>query len=168
MHRLAFIAASLFALAMPISAQGETVKAGDLTVSSAWARATPKGASVGGGYMSISNAGTVSDRLLGGVTDVADQFELHEMTMDNGVMRMRSMPNGIEIKPGQTVLLDPSGYHVMLVGLKKQLVQGDHFKATLQFAKAGRVEVDFTVQAIGAQSGGHDHNMRGMGGMQMK
>ncbi len=168
MHRLALIAACLFALAMPIAAQGETVKLGDLTISSAWARATPKGASVGGGYLSISNAGAVPDRLIGGVTDVAGHFELHEMTMDNGVMRMRSMPNGIEIKAGQAVVLDPSGYHVMLVGLKKQLVQGDHFKATLQFAKAGKVDVDFTVQGIGAQNGGHDHNMPGMGGMQMK
>ena len=68
----------------------------------------------------------------------------------------------------QTVELNPSGYHVMLVGLKKQLMQGDRFKATLVFAKAGKVDVDFSVVGIGAQNAGDDHAMPGMGGMQMK
>jgi periplasmic copper chaperone A len=80
---------------------------------------------------------------------------------------MRPVAGGIEIKPGQTVTLDPSGYHVMLVGLNKQLMQGDHFKATLEFAKAGKVDVDFTVADIGAQPGG-GNAMPGMRGMEMK
>ncbi len=151
--------------AEPASAQ--QVKAGDLVLDHAWARATPKGASVGGGYMKITNTGTASDRLIGGSTDISRGFEVHEMKMEDGVMKMRPVAGGIEIKPGQTVTLDPSGYHVMFVGLKKQLMQGDHFKATLQFAKAGKVNVDFTVESIGAQTGG-DHAMPGMGGMQMK
>ena len=79
---------------------------------------------------------------------------------------MRNTLSVIEIKPGQTVTLDPSGYHVMLVGLNKQLMQGDHFKATLEFARAGKVDVDFTVEGIGAQTGGNA--MPGMGGMQIK
>ena len=87
------------------------------------------------------------------------------MKMDGGVMKMRPVASGIEIKPGQTVTLDPSGYHVMFVGLKQQLKQGEHFKATLEFAKAGKVDVDFIVEGIGAKSGGGA--MPGMGGMQM-
>ena len=71
-------------------------------------------------------------------------------------MKMRPVAGGIEIKPGQTVKLDPGGYHVMLMGLKQQLKQGEHFKATLEFAKAGKVDVDFTVEGIGAQTGGGD------------
>ena len=73
------------------------------------------------------------------------------MKMDGSVMKMRPLADGLEIKPGQTVELNPGGYHVMFVGLKKQLMQGDHFKATLEFAKAGKVDVDFSVAGIGAR-----------------
>ncbi len=86
--------------------------------------------------------------------------------MDGGVMKMRELAGGLEIKPGQTVTLDPSGYHVMFVGLKDQLKQGGHFKATLQFAKAGKVDVDFAVEGIGAKTGGGA--MPSVGGMKMK
>jgi periplasmic copper chaperone A len=150
----------------PASAQ--QIKAGDLVLDHAWARATPKGASVGGGYMKITNSGTAPDHLIGGSTEISRDVEVHEMKMEGGVMMMRPVAGGIEIEPGQTVTLDPSGYHVMFVGLKEQLKQGDHFKATLQFAKAGKIDVDFTVEGIGAKTGGGDHAMPGMGGMQMK
>ena len=80
--------------------------------------------------MKITNSGTAPDRLVGGSSDISSSFEVHEMKMDGGVMKMRPVAGGIEIKPGETVTLDPSGYHVMLVDLKKQLdarraLQGD-------------------------------------------
>jgi copper(I)-binding protein len=168
MTRIAFIVAAVLTAWAVSSAQASDATVGSLKISAPWARATPKGASVGGGYMTITNTGTAPDRLIGGSTDVAKRFEVHEMKMEGGVMKMRPVAGGIEIKPGQTVTLDPSGYHVMLMGLKKQLMQGDHFKATLQFAKAGKVDVDFTVEGIGAKTGGGDHAMPGMGGMKMK
>jgi copper(I)-binding protein len=170
MTRTAFIIAAVLAAWAVLPTQAEDVTIGGLKISAPWARATPKGASVGGGYMKITNTGTAPDRLVGGSTDISRSFELHEMKMDGGVMKMRPVAGGLEIKPGQTVTLDPSGYHVMFVGLKDQLKQGDHFKATLQFAQAGKVDVDFTVEGIGAKSGGggHDHSMPGVGGMQMK
>jgi copper(I)-binding protein len=158
MVRTGFIRAVLFAvglvagLAMP--AQAEDVTAAGLKITTPWARATPKGASVGGGYMKITNTGNAPDRLIGGVSEISSRFEIHEMSMDNGVMKMRSVPGGIEIKPGQSVEFGPSGYHVMLVGLNRQLMQGDHFKAALEFAKAGKFEVDFTVESIGSDSSG--------------
>ena len=80
-------------------AQAEDITAGSLKISAPWARATPKGASVGGGYMKIINTGDAPDRLVGGASDVSDRFEIHEMSMDNGVMKMRMLAKGLEIKP---------------------------------------------------------------------
>jgi periplasmic copper chaperone A len=169
---IAAMVAAIAAACAALPAQAEDVTAGTLKISAPWARATPKGASVGGGYLTITNSGTVPDRLLGGSSDVSRSFEVHEMKMEGGVMKMRPVAGGLEIKPGQTVTFDPSGYHIMLMGLKKQLMQGEHFKATLQFAKAGKVDVDFTVEGIGAKTGGGGHSMPGMqmndGGMKMK
>jgi copper(I)-binding protein len=168
--RTVFIVAAVLAAWAAMPAQAENVTVSGLKISAPWARATPKGASVGGGYMKITNTGTAPDRLVGGSSDISNSFEIHEMKMEGGVMKMRQVAGGIEIKPGQTVTFDPSGYHVMLVDLKKQLMQGERFKAMLEFAKAGKVEVDFAIEGIGAKTGGgdHDHSMPGMGGMQMK
>ena len=158
--------AAVFASLLVLPAQAADVTAGSLKISAPWARATPKGASVGGGYMTITNTGTAPDRLIGGSTGVSSKFELHEMSMDKGVMKMRPLGNGLEIKPGQTVELKPGGYHVMFVGMKEQLKPGEHFKATLEFAKAGKVDVDFTVEGLGATHGGGA--APAMGGMNMK
>jgi copper(I)-binding protein len=133
-------------------ARADDITVGNLKLTAAWARATPKGAAVGGGYLTIINTGNVSDRLVGGRSDVSNSFEIHEMSMDKGVMKMREITSGIEIKPGQTVRFEPSGYHIMFVGLKQPLKEGDHIKATLQFEKAGSASVDFTVESIGARS----------------
>lgn len=129
-------------------------KAGALKISQPWARATPKGAPVGGGYLAITNTGTSPDRFVGGSVSFAKRVEIHEMKMDNGVMKMRMLPNGLTIKPGQTVTLKPGGYHIMFTGLKKPLVKGQHVDATLRFEKAGEVKVDFVVEGIGAMHGG--------------
>lgn len=172
MTRIPFLAVALLAAMLTLPAQRQvyagTVTAGSLKISASWARATPKGAGVGGGYMTITNTGTTPDRLFGGATDIAGRFEIHEMSMDNGIMKMRMLPKGLEIKPGETVTFKPAGYHVMFTGLKHQLMQGQHFKATLEFEKAGKVDVDFAIEGIGAQApggaaGGHD-----MPGMKMK
>jgi hypothetical protein len=164
----------LFAFAImagPATAADYSV--GALKIHDPWSRATPKGAPVGGGYLSITNTGTTPDRLVGGATEVSKGFEIHEMSMDGGVMKMRLMPNGLEIKPGETVTFKPSGYHLMFTGLKSQLIKGGHVAATLKFEKAGEVKVQFDVAGIGAMSaegagaaggmsGGHD-----MPGMKM-
>jgi copper(I)-binding protein len=143
---------------------------GALKIHDPWSRATPKGAPVGGGYLTITNTGTTPDRLIGGSTAVSKGFEIHEMTMDKGVMKMRMMPNGLEIKPGETVTFKPSGYHLMFTGLKSQLSKGEHVDATLKFEKAGEVKVQFDVAGIGAMSAdgskpageGGGHDMPGM------
>lgn len=172
MNRLACMVIA-FAAALAAPALAADATGGGVTISAPWTRATPKGAPVGAGYMTITNNGSAPDRLVGGASDVSSRFEIHAMTMDNGIMRMRPVAQGLEIKPGETVALKPGGNHVMFVGLKAPFAQGQHVKATLTFEKAGKVEVDFSVQGIGAMNaGGHDmHDMHdmpgGSGGMPM-
>ena len=144
------------------SAYAKDYHAGTLDIVSPWSRATPSGASIGAGYVTIKNTGTTADRLVGGSSDVAAKFEVHEMSMDGGVMKMRPIQGGLEIKPGETVELKPQGMHIMFVGLKKPLKQGDHIKATLEFEKAGKVEVDFDVSGIGGPAPKSGRDMPGM------
>jgi len=161
MKRLALVAAFAALLASPTLAADYT--AGSLKISTPWARATPKGAQVGGGFMTITNTGTTPDRLVGGSSGISSSFEVHEMSMDGGIMKMRMLRDGLEIKPGETVTLKPGSYHVMFIGLKDQLKQGDTFKGTLQFEKAGKVDVEYKVESIAASGGQAGH-----GGMNMK
>jgi periplasmic copper chaperone A len=130
-----------------------TFKLGDLTVTSPWTRATPGGAKIAGGYLKITNNGASADRFVGAKSDATDHVEIHEMSMTDGVMKMRPLPNGLEITPGQTVELKPGGYHLMFMDLKRPLKQGDTFKATLRFEKAGSLDVNFNVNALGATGG---------------
>lgn len=160
-RNLSYVAALSMMLVAPAAAQD--VKAGDLVISQAWSRATPGGAKVAGGYLNIANKGAAADRLVGGSADVAGKFEIHEMSMNNGVMTMRPLDKGLVIEPGKTVKLAPGGYHLMLMDLKGALKQGDKVPVTLEFEKAGKVKVSFDVQGVGAQapagaghSGGHD------------
>jgi copper(I)-binding protein len=154
----ALLFSAIFSLAAS-AANAADYKAGALDISDPWSRATPKGASVAAGYMTIKNTGSTPDRLISGSSDVAPKFELHEMKMENGVAKMRLVKGGLEIKPGETIELKPGSFHVMFVGLKKPLSAGDHVKATLVFEKAGTVNVDYDVRAMGSGSGG---NMPGM------
>lgn len=149
-----FVAAIGVVLALSAAASAHDYTLGALKIGHPWMRATPKGASVGGGYLKVTNTGTTPDRLIGGASDIAQRFEIHEMSMDNGVMKMRALGQGLEIKPGQTVEFKPGGYHVMFVNLAKQVEQGQRIKATLQFEKAGKVDVEFVAEGIGAQQSG--------------
>ncbi|MBV9238812.1 MAG: copper chaperone PCu(A)C [Xanthobacteraceae bacterium] len=148
-------------------------KVGALQITQPWSRATPKGAQVAGAYFKITNTGTTPDRLVGGSSPVAGRFEIHEMSMDNGVMKMRPVPNGLEIKPGESVELKPGAFHVMMLDLKQPLNKGDHVKATLKFEKAGPVDIEYNVVGVGetpaaaapGPAGGGMHDMKGMKGM---
>ncbi len=131
------------------AASAHEYKAGSLEIKHPWSRATPKGATVAGGYLTIINTGTTPDRLIGGSTVAAGKFEIHEMSVDNGVMKMRQLANGVEIKPGQTVEFKPGSYHLMFVGVSQPLEQGKRVKGTLEFEKAGKVDVEYAVEAIG-------------------
>jgi periplasmic copper chaperone A len=154
-------------------ALAQEVKAGDLVITQAWSRATPGGAKVAGGYLTIENKGSAPDRLIGGSADVADKVQVHEMATNNGVMTMRPLEKGLTIEPGKTVKLAPGGYHLMLFDLKSPLKQGDKVPVTLEFEKAGKVKLSLDVQGVGAQcpgaagsAGGH-MDMKKMPGMKM-
>jgi periplasmic copper chaperone A len=135
------------------STQARDYKVGSIDIAEPWSRATPKGASVAAGYMKITNTGTAADRLISGSSEIAPTFEVHEMSMQNGVAKMRPVKGGLEIKPGETVELKPGSFHVMFVGLKKPLMAGDHVKATLVFEKAGKIDLEYDVRAMGAAPG---------------
>ena len=131
-------------------ALADDMKVGDLVVAKPWARATPAGATTGAGYLTIENHGQADDRLVGVSSPSAAKAEVHQMSMDGGVMRMRPAQGGIAIAAGKSVTLASNGYHIMLLGLIAPLKQGDKVAVTLMFEKAGRVDVQLDVQPIGA------------------
>jgi copper(I)-binding protein len=153
-----FAAIALAFALMGTDAYAQVKTVGSIEVTAPWARATPKGSRVGGGYVTIKNVGTVPDRLVGGSLIVAGKVEVHEMKTEGNVMKMRTLENGLEIKPGETVALKPGSTHLMFMDLKQPLVQGDQVKGTLVFEKAGTVEVEFNVKEIGAPASGSHHH----------
>jgi copper(I)-binding protein len=145
--------AALMVGAMPATpAFAHEYTAGSLTISHPWSRQTAPGARTGAGYLAIVNHGRLDDRLTGGSTPIADRLEVHSMTMDQGVMRMRPVRAGLVVPAGRTLELKPGGYHIMLIGLKTPLRKGDSVPAVLTFAKAGAVKVAFKVESIGASA----------------
>ena len=143
---------------------------GSLQISQPWTRATPKGASTAAGYLKITNTGTTPDRLVGASSPVAGRVEVHEMSMENGVAKMRPLKDGLEIKPGASVELKPGSYHLMLEELKQPIKKGDHIKDTLTFEKAGSVDIQLTAVGAGETFGksggmGGGKAMQGMPGM---
>jgi uncharacterized protein YcnI len=142
-------------------------QAGDLVVKQAWSRATPAGAKVASGYLTIENKGTTPDRLLGGSSDAAAKVDVHEMATKDGVMTMRELEGGLAIAPGTTIKLMPGGYHLMLTDIKKPLKQGDTVTVTLNFEKAGKKDVTFSVLGIGAKGPGGSDSTTDHGNMPM-
>ncbi len=124
-----------------------------------WARPTVQGQAGGGGFLKIVG-GAASDRLLSASAEVAASVELHTMSMDGDVMRMRQV-NAIDVPAGKTVELKPGGLHIMLIGLKTPLANGSSFPLKLKFEKAGEVVVDMKVMSRPAATadphGGHKH-----------
>jgi copper(I)-binding protein len=127
---------------------------GSIHISQPWARATPKGAASAAAYMTLTNNGKTPDRVNCVSSDASAECQIHSMTMDNGVMVMRPVEGGLEIKPGETVTLKPGGFHMMLLNLKHPLEQGNSLQATLKFDSAGTVQVDYLIAAIGAAAPG--------------
>ena len=142
--------APLLSLVSDQAADG-AVQAGDIAITQAWSRATPVGAKVASGYLTIENKGSAPDRLRGGTSDVAAKVDVHEMATRDGVMTMRQVDSGLAIAPGTTVKLAPSGFHLMLNDIKQPLKQGDKITVTLDFEKAGKKNVTFNVLGIGAK-----------------
>ena len=139
-------AAIVAALLSPSSAFAQ-----DIVVSQAWSRATPKGAQVAGGYLTIENRRAQPDRLLSATSTAAGKVEIHTMTLQNGIMIMRPVEDGLQVPPGGVLTLAPGGAHLMLIGLRAPLEEGMRRPVSLVFEHAGTVETVFGVEAVGAK-----------------
>ena len=145
----ALVIAVMLSVTFALLAHAHEYKTSSLRIGHPWTRVTPKGAAVAGGYAEIENKGQTADRLLGASSEVSGRTEIHEMTMEGGIMKMRALPNGIEIPAGGKVELAPGGLHIMFFELKAPLEEGKHFKGKLIFEKAGTVPVEFAVEGMG-------------------
>ena len=143
-----FLTCLMFGLFSNAFAETDSYKAGDLVIETPYSRSTPPMAPVGGGFMKIINNGSEADTLISGSTTFSKAFEIHEMSMNDGIMKMAELENGLTIPAGETVELKPGGYHLMFITLSEQLKPDERRKATLKFEKAGEVEVEFIVRDI--------------------
>lgn len=146
-----FTLALLFAMSQSLFAH--EFKIGHLEVVHPWSRATPEGAAVAAGYLTIKNHGSDSDRLVSTTGEIAAMTQIHEMAIDDkGVMTMKELADGLTIPAGGEVTLKPGSYHIMFMKLKEPAKEGQSFKGTLTFEKAGTVYVEYAVEAMGGQS----------------
>jgi hypothetical protein len=141
-----------FCAAAPALAHGYSK--GDIAVRHPWTRATPPGATVAAGYLEIRNSGRQSDRLIGASTLAAERVELHVVTRDGDIARMRELKD-FALPARKRLLLRPGGPHLMLVGLKRPWQKGERIPLTLRFERAGELVVALEVQAIDAKKPHH-------------
>jgi copper(I)-binding protein len=147
----------LLLLLLPGAVTAHEYTSHGITVAHPWARATPGGVKIGGAYLEIKAAAGKSDRLVAARSPVAGSAEIHSHTMEGGIARMRRV-DGIAVAGGKSLVLAPGGYHIMLTDLKQPLKEGDLLKLTLVFEKAGEIEVEATVEPVGAMGPhGFDH-----------
>ena len=144
-------AALAAALTLAAPATAHEVKAGALVLTDLWSRATPPSAPAGGGFLTITNTGDAPDRLIAVSTPEAGKSEIHEMKVEDGVMTMRPLANGVEIPAHGTVTLAPGGFHLMFMELKAPFAAGGKLPVTLTFETAGTVETFLHIEAIGAK-----------------
>ena len=150
MSQLRLLAAGLVCLALPAWAQTQSI-----TVASPWARATAPSQKVGGVFLTLVDTGA-PDRLVAAASPIGDMVELHQTVNENGVMKMLPIP-ALDLPAGQSVMLKPGGYHLMVTGLKQPLVAGTSFPLTLTFEKAAPITVAVMVGAPGASGPAMDH-----------
>lgn len=128
---------------------------GEIAIGHPWTRATPPGAPTAAGYLTLRNAGSTADRLAGGSSPAAARLEIHMMEVKDGVMTMRPVEGGLEVPAGGSVELKPGGLHLMFISPSAPFKEGERVTATLEFEKAGKVEVEFVVAPIGSPAPAH-------------
>lgn len=129
-----------------------------IVVEQAWARASAGAAKSGAAYVTLSNVGDKADRLVAVDSEVAERVEIHTHVMTDNVMKMMEVEGGVEVEPGSPTVFKPGGLHIMFMGLKERLVEGNRFSITLTFENAGAVEAEVTVQSITAMEPDSDHD----------
>ncbi|MBB5321450.1 copper chaperone PCu(A)C [Marinobacter oulmenensis] len=146
--KLPFIAMALAALIAAPLAWSHDYHMADLMIDHPWSRPTPPGTPMGVGYMAITNNADSKATLVGASSPRAGHVSLHQTIMDDGVMRMQPLDNGLEIAPGQTVKLEPNGYHLMLEKLASPLKAGERVPVTLRFRKRDPINIELSVQSL--------------------
>ena len=141
----------LIAAALTAFVSSSPAAAHDIAVRQAWSRATPKAAKVAGGYLTIENRGVQLDRLLSASSVAAAKVEIHQMSMQDGIMTMRPREDGLAIAPEATVTLEPGGDHIMFIGLTAPFEEGQRVPVSLNFERAGKIETSFEVGSVGAK-----------------
>lgn len=121
-----------------------------VSVEQPWSRATPPGAKIGVGFLRLKNAGDAAERVIGASSPVARRVEMHVTSRDGDVMKMRQAES-FEIPAGGSFELKPGGAHLMLMGLERPLAQGERVPLTLQLESGGALQVELTVEALGAR-----------------
>lgn len=167
---IAALALTTMSIVTALAHDSKALIAGNLEITSAWVKATLPSQPAGGGFLTIENKGSEADRLLSATSPVTEIVQVHEMKMDGDVMKMAELKDGLEIPAGAKIELKPGGFHIMFMGLKNQIKEGETVHVTLTFEKAGVVEVDMPVMAAGAkgmheQHGQMKHDQMNMDGM---
>jgi periplasmic copper chaperone A len=139
-------------VAFPAPGHTHDYRIGSLRIDHPWAIATPKGAKVGAGYITIINDGSQADRLIAITSPAARKVTIHTSIKEGDVVKMRPLDKGLEIKPGETVEMKPNGAHVMFENLQAPLVEAARVQSTLVFEKAGSIDVDFTIEPMGTKT----------------
>jgi len=148
------ILAALLLVALAAPASAHEIKLGDLLIIHPWSRATPGQAPNGAVFMKIENHGQADDKLISASSDVAATVGIHEHVMEGDVAKMRPV-DFIALPAQSTTELKPSGYHIMLMGLKEPLMEYGSFHLTLSFEKAGSIEVEVQIEEAGAAEPTH-------------
>lgn len=144
----------LAAFAVLLLAAGSAA-ADEISIEQAWARSTPGGAKNGAAYVTLES--TVPDALVAASSPVADKVEIHTHAQEGGVMKMMQIKE-VPLDPGKKLVMKPGAEHIMLIGLKRPLAEGETFPLTLTFRKAGKREVEVRVEKPGAS----EPSMHGM------
>ncbi len=158
MFRSMLLGATALCLSTCLLAQ--EARQGTISISRPWSRATAPRATVGAGFLTIRNSGDSADKLVSATSPRALRVEIHTMSLEGGVMRMRPLVDGVEVPAKGTATLAPGGNHIMLIGLKGPLKEGERIPTTLRFARAGTVRVQLMVRGAGASQSEHDHGGR--------
>jgi periplasmic copper chaperone A len=153
----------LLALALTLALTGlaPAQTSGDISVEHAWARATPAGAPTAAVYLTLTNKGRTTDKLTGATTPVAEVAGLHIDIMDHDVMKMRALKS-VDLQRGEKVMLKPGGKHIMLTGLNRPLIEGDHFALTLTFEHEPPLTLRVEIVKVGGMDHGNMGDMKGM------
>jgi len=162
-HGLSTLCLSLMLAAPVLAGDNETTKVGDIMIHESWARASIGNAPNSAAYMMVMTQGDVGDKLISAETPIAERAELHDHILDGDVAKMQKV-DAIAINPGEPAALQPGGMHVMLMGVKDKLKEGDVVPLTLTFENAGEVTLEIPIKGLKGRADhgqgdaeGHEH-----------